>query len=1591
MLAAPANAALLQHFDATVSGSVVGNPVTQWMDQSGNGLHAVDNRGDVFYPSTSLSGTGLEGLDFGPARNDLRLLTAANAQALLDFSGAAAGNDGFSLIVACKIDQMPGFNQHIIGTRHTNGNFSLRVDAGGTIRLKLNNNIGTSGSNAVVAGDTIVISLIYEAATGQYTLWESKNDAYTSGTQNINGNYGNGNPLVLGEARTTGSSSDFLRGMVGEVIIYNSVISTAEMLQLQNDLYAKWVEEEQQLPPVPPGPGFPNVNQTAGAMLSSTNTDPVDNNVRTVVLDYINGYLHMATRGLATGSDSNSHQVWDLSDPANPVEVARIGGQRGQHTSSVLLPHYRISNQGNRILNIRDPLNLVYETPPGYLPIDNGSRGLTVLPYQYTGGSNVSIYDARTGQTLSTVSAHGFVGTSTPLGNLLIIAGIRGQSRGFATYDISDPSNPVLLDVIAPNDPIWNDGNPAYEYFIWKHYLVIPNVLGGGTGDDCAFVDFSDPTDLRHVLYMNGDGTYGTGLPGRTRYAQFQDNKMFLGCGIYDMTPLDSDLEPTLLDVHVHDSEYMLPLGNLYVSAENSEQGTIPDFAGPYPMRIFAHQSAPDNNPPAVAYHIPANGAVNQHVKSRIGVVIHETLDYATINETTFRVFPVAGGADVIGTLNAHDKDILTFTPDADLAAGTTYRVQLDGIQDAAGNAMLPYSFDFTTAGAGGPPPIVISQVTYSQYPAPVGSATNLTVSASGGSGTLEYKWDFGDGTPATSWSSGDDTISHTYAAEGHYTVLAQVRDGASQIASMTIVVSALNAHTGPTPTKGSQIIVDDTNRRVWTVNPDNNTVTAIDADTLAKELEVTVSADPRSIAQDATGNLWIACLDDDRTEINEPVNGNLVTYFQCHPGTRPHDITFNNAKTYAYVTLKGSGQLVRIDTATMVSDIVLDTGPTPTALAVTTSGDKVLANRFISPDANGEVRLFDNADNASFALSQVIPLVLDTVSEDTGDSGRGLPNYLADVIIDLDNAYAYVTSKKDNIQRGMALDGNPLTHETTTRSILSKIDLATNTEVFAERIDFDDSSQPTALAFSPHGDFLFMAMQGNNHIKVVDTISNAVTTTLDTGLAPQGVCFDPVTFRLFVKNLNDRSVTVYNLTDGLLVGDFSAPPEATISTVASETFAADVLLGKQIFYNASDLRMSDEGYISCALCHQDGDHDGRTWDFTDRGEGLRNTINLRGRAGMAHGNVHWSANFDEIQDFELDMKNAFAGTGFLSDVGGPNASLGAPNAGRNAELDALAAYVASLGASSIEVSPYKNADGSLTAAAAMGKELFEGTLAPTAGGPLNCYTCHDPATAFTDSTLGDDSAITLHDVGTLTADSGSRLGGPLNGIDTPTLLGVHASAPYFHNGSAATLAEVFDPSRPTAAPGEAGAEHDLSALTVAERDYLIAFLMQLDGAPIIVPVTGPDLILFDDFEAGFGNWTDGGSDALRDTTGGFVNGTAGVINLQDNTSTSVITTGDLALSTYSEIIVEFDFQVFSFENTEDFWLQISTDGGASFTTVKAYVNDVDFVDNGTVYNDETVTISGFTLTDQTRIRFRCDASGNRDDVYLDDISISAQ
>ena len=144
--------------------------------------------------------------------------------------------------------------------------------------------------------------------------------------------------------------------------------------------------------------------------------------------------------------------------------------------------------------------------------------------------------------------------------------------------------------------------------------------------------------------------------------------------------------------------------------------------------------------------------------------------------------------------------------------------------------------------------------------------------------------------------------------------------------------------------------------------------------------------------------------------------------------------------------------------------------------------------------------------------------------------------------------------------------------------------------------------------------------------------------------------------------------------------------------------------------------------------------------------------------------------------------------------------------------------------------------------------------------------------------------------------------------------------------------------------------------------------------------------IISDGFENSFGNWNDGGNDAARVATN--ANSGSYSVRLRDNSGqASSIFTNNLDLSTYNEVWLSFSALPNSMENGEDFLLELSTDGGSSYSILQSWISGIHFT-NGFRINED-VQISG-PFNSNVRFRFRCDASANNDQVYLDDIEINS-
>jgi len=776
----------------------------------------------------------------------------------------------------------------------------------------------------------------------------------------------------------------------------------------------------------------------------------------------------------------------------------------------------------------------------------------------------------------------------------------------------------------------------------------------------------------------------------------------------------------------------------------------------------------------------------------------------------------------------------MTLNPATGLITGTPSTTGANSVtvtvNDGYSTPLPSRSFTWTVNN-----PLTVAPLTGA--PVVSGSSVTFTGQATGGLNP-QYQWNFGDGSPATPFST-TPTASRTYGSPGRYQVTLTVRDatGAEVTSSFH---QAIHAPLTPLrPTRSSSLVFEDRASapdRIWCVNPDNHSVSAFDVTTRARVAEIPVGTNPRSLAVAPDGRLWVVNGGASTISIIHPTTLAVVATVNLPRAARPFGLAFDPDGTDAWVACEGSGQLLRLHPATGATLASLPLGAHLRHVSVNADSSRVFVSRFISPPLPGEGTASPQTESgpakfggeivvvntATGAIDRTV-ILQHSEDPDTAASARGIPNYVGGVALSPDGLSAWIPSKQDNIKRGTLRNGQPLTHDLALRSIASRLALNAGvpaTDDLASRIDFDNGGIASASAFDSRGLYLFTALEGSRTVAVVDAWAGTELFRIDARRAPQGVVLAPDDRTLYVHNFMDRTITTYFVGDIMEGGEVAPPVSDTLVCVTTELLAPAVLRGKQSFYDARDERLALEEYLSCAACHNEGGQDGRVWDFTQFGEGLRNTIALRGRGGMAHGPLHWSANFDEVQDFEGQIRNFAGGLGLMSNTdfhaGTRSQPLGAPKAGFSSALDDLAAYVSSL--TQAGGSPRRNPDGSLTAAAVLGEQVFR---------QANCASCHTGA-RFTESAPG-----MLRNIGTLKPSSGQRLGAPLTGIDTPTLRGTWEDAPYLHDGSAPTLNAAI-------------AAHAGVALSPADLANLAAYVAQIDDAIPTAPTdnSAPSLIL---------------------------------------------------------------------------------------------------------------------------------------------------
>ena len=332
-------------------------------------------------------------------------------------------------------------------------------------------------------------------------------------------------------------------------------------------------------------------------------------------------------------------------------------------------------------------------------------------------------------------------------------------------------------------------------------------------------------------------------------------------------------------------------------------------------------------------------------------------------------------------------------------------------------------------------------------------------------------------------------------------------------------------------------------------------------------------------------------------------------------------------------------------------------------------------------------------------------------------------------------------------------------------------------------------ATNPSGLTLSSDGRHLYVSLAGIHEVAIVDlpaalALAEKTRTAREIQLLEEDVEIlqrEGIARRLPAGGLGPRSIALSEATGELWVANYFSD-NVTVLDAATGELRATIPLGpvqemtewRKGELMANDGRITYQNWISCASCHQeDTTSDGLNWDLAN--DGLGNAKNNKSLQD-AHDTppAMWSGVRANLMD-GVGAGQRFQGFVPMDHVQGP-----------------ITEYLAHPDRAP---SPYRNGD---QQAIARGRELF--TMA-------GCDTCH-PGPTYSD--------CKPHDLGFGEPNDFRRR------FDTPSLRSVYRTAPYLHDGRAATLHELFLEHNPRDLHGRT------KGFTSQQLDDLVAYVRTL-------------------------------------------------------------------------------------------------------------------------------------------------------------------
>jgi cytochrome c553 len=551
-------------------------------------------------------------------------------------------------------------------------------------------------------------------------------------------------------------------------------------------------------------------------------------------------------------------------------------------------------------------------------------------------------------------------------------------------------------------------------------------------------------------------------------------------------------------------------------------------------------------------------------------------------------------------------------------------------------------------------------------------------------------------------------------------------------------------------------------------------------------------------LLDDAQTSLFVADRSADRV-IRFALAGDVASKSAELELIEPHGLALTPDGSTLLVTSVANQELVAVDTATMQIKWRVELAPEPRAVAVSPEGRWALVG-FLTSEAVARVELGNPTDGHVdrhvdwHALSPRDHVEVESEEVEWGDSHIvrtveagsrfDVPNDIGRRHVRNVFALAFVGDGIAVVAHQLATSQMELLPDAERRDSYGggAAGIAPIEYRFARigepavdglvDVDQHDLSvhQPRALAYDPVRDVLYVGGYGDDELAAIGSASRERPTMLwSASLGGGAACgLDGIAIageHVWAHCELARRVVRIDLQPGRRV----ATPVESKAWVRGPELAASlrsdqVERGAELFRRGESFMLGNA--LACASCHPEGRSDALSWRL---GRSILQTPMLAGRVDET-GPYKWTGE-------DSSLRESFAHT--LERIGGFPDSL------TSGDFSALAAYVTSLP----KPRPPSVAD---PEALARGRALFE----------RDCAICH----------AGDKTTDRERHEFTTT----------LRKVDTPSLIGLAHTAPYYHDGSAIDLATLLD---------DRGSIHDMvdtSGLTADERRDLITFLESL-------------------------------------------------------------------------------------------------------------------------------------------------------------------